>query len=262
MNGSPARALARIAGIAAVTALHVPPQLCAMRLTPGRAWRIPRSFHRCCLRALGVTVKVDGTISPARPALFVANHITYLDIPVLGSLTELTFIAKGEVAGWPVAGWLARLQRTIFIARRRQEVHGERDLLSERLHAGERLVLFPEGGTGNGTRVRPFKSALLAVAERAGGLTVQPVTIAYTRLDGMPITMHIRHLVAWYGAMATGAHVWRMLGLGRIEARVIFHPPVDSAAFPSRKALARHCEHVVGAALARANAGRAIAESP
>src|SRR5262249_48943377 len=116
-----------------------------------------------------------------------------------------------------------------------------------------------EGGTGNGTRPRPFKSALLSVVERARTrpLVVQPVTIAYTRLDGMPLTMHIRHLVAWYGAMATGEHVWRLLGLGRIEARVVFRPVVDTAAFPSRKALARHCERVVGAALARANAGRA-----
>ena len=119
MNGSPARAFARLAGLAAVTALHVPPQFCAMCLTRGRAWRIPRSFHRNCLRALGITVTVDGAISPARPTLFVANHITYLDVPVLGSLTELCFIAKDEIAGWPVAGAIARLQRTLFIGRRR-----------------------------------------------------------------------------------------------------------------------------------------------
>jgi 1-acyl-sn-glycerol-3-phosphate acyltransferase len=266
MNGSPARAVARLAAIAAVTALHVPPQLCAMRLTPGRAWRIPRAFHRNCLRALGVSVTVDGAISPARPALFVANHVSYLDIPVLGSLTELSFIAKDEIAGWPLAGALARMQRTIFIGRRRQGASGERDQVVERLAAGDRLVLFPEGTTGNGTRPLPFKSALFSVVERAGDrpLAVQPVTIAYTALDGMPLTMHIRHLVAWYGAMAMGAHLWRLLGLGRIKVHVIFHPVVDRAAFASRKALARHCEQAVGAALARANAGRTpfIIESP
>jgi 1-acyl-sn-glycerol-3-phosphate acyltransferase len=270
MNGSPARAVARLAGIAAATALHVPPQLCAMRLTPGRAWRIPRSFHRCCLRAMGITVNVEGAISPARPTLFVANHVSYLDIPVLGSLTELSFVAKDEIAGWPVAGAMARMQRTIFIGRRRQDARGERDLIEQRLAAGDRLVLFPEGTTGNGTRLRPFKSALLSVVERvaakdgAPALAVQPVTIAYTRLDGMPLTLNFRHLVAWYGAMAMGAHLWRLLGLGRIEARVVFHPVVGRAALASRKALARHCEQAVGGALARANAGRAtlIAESP
>lgn len=266
MNGSSARAVARLAGLAAVTALHVPPQLCAMRLAPALSRRIPRAFHRNCLRALGVTVTVDGAISPARPTLFVANHISYLDIPVLGSLTELSFIAKSEIAGWPVAGALARMQRTIFIGRRRQGAPGERDQLEERLAAGDRLVLFPEGTTGNGTRPRPFKSALFSVVERAGAqpLTVQPVTIAYTTLDGMPLTLHIRHLVAWYGAMGMGDHLWTFLGLGRIRVRVIFHPVVDRAAFASRKALARHCEQVVGAALARANAGRMpiAAESP
>jgi 1-acyl-sn-glycerol-3-phosphate acyltransferase len=219
---------------------------------------------------MGITVKLDGTISPARPALFVANHISYLDIPVLGSLTELCFVAKDEIAGWPVAGAMARMQRTIFIGRRPRGAQDERDQIEERLAAGDRLVLFPEGTTGNGTRVRPFKSTLLSAVERVAArdgappLAVQPVTIAYTRLDGMPLTMSMRHLVAWYGTMAMGAHLWRLLGLGRIEARVVFHPPVETAVFASRKALARHCEQTVGSALARANAGRAklLAESP
>src|SRR5262245_37678332 len=188
MNGSPARAVARLAGLAAVTAVHVPPQLCAMRLSPAWARRIPCAFHRNCLRALGVSVTVEGAISPARPALFVANHISYLDIPVLGSLTELSFIAKDEIARWPVAGAMARMQRTVFIGRRRQGAHGERDQVEARLAAGDRLVLFPEGTTGNGTRPRPFKSSLLSVVERVAAradappLAVQPVTIAYTRL--------------------------------------------------------------------------------
>lgn len=266
MNGSSARAVARLAGLAAVIATHVPPQLCAMRLSPALARRIPRAFHRNCLRALGLTVKVDGAISSARPTLFVANHITYLDIPVLGSLAELSFIAKSEIAGWPLAGALARLQRTVFIERRRRGLRGERDQLEQRLAAGDSLVLFPEATTGNGTRLLPFKSSLFSVAERAGErpLAVQPVTIAYTMLDGMPLTLHIRHLVAWYGAMSMRDHIWTVLGLGRIEARVIFHPVVDAAAFASRKALARHCERSIGTALARANTGRMplAADSP
>src|SRR5262249_38888442 len=188
--------------------------------------------------------------------------------PVLGALTELCFVAKDEIAGWPVAGSLARMQRTIFIGRRRQGAQGERDLIEERLAAGDRVVLFPEGTTGNGTPLRPLKSALLSVVERltakdgADQLAVQPVTIAYTRLDGMPLTMHIRHLVAWYGGVPMGEHLWRLLGLGRIEARVIFHPVVDRAVYGSRKTLARHCEQAVGTALARANAGRAPLVAP
>src|SRR5258708_33508700 len=152
MNGSSARAVARLAGIAAVTALHVPPQLCAMRLGKGPAWRIPRSFHRYCLRAMGVSVTVDGAISPARPALFVANHISYLDIPVLGSLTELSFVAKDEIAGWPVAGAMARMQRPVFIGRRRQGAQGERDLIDERLPPANRPGPSPQRPTRNTTR--------------------------------------------------------------------------------------------------------------
>lgn len=256
---SPIRAAARLAGLAAVIAAMAPLQAVAMRVAPSRWSRLPRRFHRECVRVLGVTVERRGAISMARPTLFVSNHVSYLDIPVLGSLAEFAFIARGDIAGWPIAGALARMQRTIFIDRRRRTVAAERSEVEKRLADGDNLMLFPESTTGNGTHLLPFKSALLSVAHPADAArapTVQPVSVAYTTLDGMPLTRNLRPFVAWYGAMGAGEHFWRLAGLGQLRAVVEFHPAIEPGRFASRKALTRHCERTIASAVARAIAGR------
>src|SRR3954451_4329686 len=92
----------------------------ALGLALRRRWvaTFPRFYHRCCCRILGIRVRAIGRPVAARPVLFAANHVSYLDITVLGSLLDASFIAKTEVAGWPLFGWLARLQRSVFIDRR------------------------------------------------------------------------------------------------------------------------------------------------
>ena len=140
-----------------------------------------------------------------------------------------------------------------------------RSELARHLKERRNIVLFAEGTSSDGNRLLPFKSALFSVAERnVGGapLAVQPVTIAYTRLDGMPLGRPIRPFVAWYGDMELAPHLWFALGLGRITAVVRFHPPVTLAAFGSRKALAGHCEQTIGAALEAANLGRPLPVTP
>src|SRR5206468_8064053 len=137
-------------------------------------------------------------------ALFAANHISYTDITILGSLIPGSFIAKTEVAGWPFFGWLAKLQRSVFVDRRVHSTATQRDAISDRLAAGDALILFPEGTSGDGNRVLPFKSALFGALERGKDLppvTVQPVSLAYARLDGMPIGRLYRPFFAWYGSV-------------------------------------------------------------
>lgn len=229
------------------------------------ARRLPVFYHRCIARWIGLDVKTTGMPLAASPVLFVGNHVSYLDICVLGSLIEGCFIAKSEVARWPLFGWLARLQRSVFIERRSSRAGHQRDEISRRLHAGDNLILFPEGTSDDGTHVLPFRSALFSVAEReAGGrpLLVQPFSIAYTRLGDMPMPRDWRPLVAWYGDMDLGAHLWRVLGMGRIEARVVFHQPVTLAGFASRKALADHCFAAVRDGVVAANSGRLPAAGP
>ena len=220
---------------------------------------LPIFFHRNWCRIFGIHVQRRGEISTDRPALFVANHISYLDIVILSSVLDATFVAKSEIAGWPILGLLARLQRTLFVERRRPRAANQRDAISERLRAGDRIILFPEGASNDGQRVLPFKSALFSVAERRDGdlpLTIQPVSLAYTRLDGIPLSRAFRPKFAWFGDMTLGPHMFEMLGMGKLTVEVIFHDPVSGHDFETRKALAEFCQRVVGRGLDSALGGR------
>ena len=256
--GSPALRVWRLAIYLALTLVLMPVQ--ALGLVFRRPWTasLPRFYHRWCCRILGLRVRRIGRPTKSRPVLFAANHISYLDITVFGSLIAGSFIAKSEVAGWPLFGWLARLQRSVFIDRRVRSTAEQRDSIAARLAAREALILFPEGTSSDGNRVLPFKSALFSVADHAatGPVTVQPVSIAYTRLDGLPIGRGLRPLFAWYGSMSMAPHLWTMLGLGAVEIIVEFHPPTTLADCGSRKALARYCQERVATGLAIALSGR------
>ena len=256
--GSPALRLGRLAVYVAWTVPLMPVQALGLALRQRWVATFPRFYHRRCCRILGIEVRRIGRPTDARPVLFAANHVSYLDITVLGSLLAASFIAKTEVARWPLFGWLARLQRSVFVDRRPRSTAQQRDSIAGRLAARDALILFPEGTSGDGNRLLPFKSALFSVADHAatGSVTVQPVSIAYTRLDGLPLGRSLRPFVAWYGSMAMAPHLWRMLGLGRVEVVVEFHLPTTLAECGSRKMLARYCEERVAHGLAGALSGR------
>lgn len=261
MVSSPVRAVARLICYVLLTVPLMPLQALFVAVGSSWAYRLPLIYHRLCCRLFGVERVVIGEIAATRPVLFVANHISYLDIEILGATVETCFVAKREIAGWPFFGWLARLQQTVFVERRARGVADERDDLAHRLKARANAVLFAEGTSSDGNRLLPFKSALFSVAERkvdGEPLVVQPVTLAYTRLDGMPLGRTIRPFVAWYGDMELAPHLWFALGLGRITATIQFHPPVTLAAFGSRKELAAHCQQTIAAALEAANLGRSL----
>jgi 1-acyl-sn-glycerol-3-phosphate acyltransferase len=222
--------------------------------------RYVRFYFRILNRLIGFNVVVHGRQEQRHPVLFVANHASYLDILVLGAVIDANFVAKAEVAGWPGFGFLARVAQTVFIDRSRGATGRERTQLRDRLETGHSLILFPEGTSNDGNRVLPFKSAFFSVVEDAARngqvLPVQPVSVAYTRLDGYPLTRALRAFYAWYGDMTLAGHLPAALGLGRPTIEVIFHPPVTIADFPNRKALANHCHDVVSHGLVQALAGR------
>ncbi|MSO75455.1 MAG: 1-acyl-sn-glycerol-3-phosphate acyltransferase [Alphaproteobacteria bacterium] len=256
------RAGRRLLVYLAWTLLLIPVQLFAVAFGLRLAERLPRFYHRSCWRLLGIEVETHGIVSPARPTLFVANHSSYLDIIVLGGLVPASFVAKTEVADWPFFGTLARLQRSVLVDRRARSTATQRDALLKRLEAGDNLILFPEGTSNDGNRVLPFKSALFSVAERRIGgnpVLVQPVSVTYAGLDGMPLGYALRPLVAWYGDMDLGGHLWTLAGLGRLLVVVEFHPPVTVPECGSRRALAGHAHQVVAVGVARALTGRRLA---
>jgi len=224
-----------------------------------RSWtaHFPRFYHRRCCRILGFDVRLIGKPASTGPVLFAANHVSYTDITVLGSLIAGSFVAKSEVSDWPLFGWLAKLQRSVFVDRQVRSAAVQRDAIAQRLAAGDALILFPEGTSNDGNFILPFKSALFSVVfNREQPVTVQPVSLAYTRLDGLPIGRTMRPFFAWYGDMNLSPHLWRLLGLGRIEVTVEFHPPVSITEFGSRKALAEYCEQQVRRGVSRMIAGR------
>ena len=218
---------------------------------------LPAFYHRWCCRMLGFRVRLIGAPTAQRPVLFAANHVSYTDITILGSLIRGSFIAKAEVAKWPFFGCLAKLQRTVFVDRQIRSAAIQRDAISERLVGGGALILFPEGTSGDGNRPLPFKTALFGAAgKKAESVVVQPVSLAYTRLDGIPMGRSLRPFFSWYGEVGLVPHLWSMIGLGTVEVVVQFHPPALLADCGSRKALAGYCYARIAGGMAGALHGR------
>jgi 1-acyl-sn-glycerol-3-phosphate acyltransferase len=220
-------------------------------------------YFRTTGRILGLRVIVRGRQSTDAPQLIVANHISYLDIFALGGAAHGVFVAKSEINGWPVFGWMGRSGGTVFVNRRRAAAGKARNQMRERLAHGETLIMFPEATSNDGNHIKPFKSALFDAAEKAmpdgRPITVQPVSIAYTRLNNLPLGIGWRPFFAWYGDMELMPHVWQALRAGTVTAEITFHPPVMSDAFNNRKALAKYCETVTGNGVARLLMGREAA---
>lgn len=257
---SPLTAALRLIGLISWILLVMP--LYALFKTAGRhktAAVILRVIYRGLVRICGFRVRLVGEPCRQAPTLYVANHCSYFDIVVLGSLLDAAFVAKKEVGTWPGIGFLAKLGGTVFVERRARHSRTQRDEMKARLDGeSQSLILFPEGTSSDGKSVLPFKSALFSVAEAGGSaLPVQPISLSYSGLDGLPMGRNWRSYYAWYGDMELADHIWMALGLGRATVTVVFHPPVSMASLPSRKALADHCYAAVRHGVTLANGGRA-----
>jgi lyso-ornithine lipid O-acyltransferase len=210
------------------------PLLLALRF----GWRriagvIPLVFHRFFLVLFGVRVTERGTPPAGVATLVVANHVSWLDIPVIGSLHPLSFIAKSEIEGWPMVGFLARLQQSVFIDRKRKKATAEvSHAVAHRLAKGEAIVLFAEGTTGDGNRILPFRSSLVGAARAtvadpaAGRIYLQPLAITYVRRNGLPISRRERPEVAWYGDMDLAPHLYRFTCSGPLDVVVVWGEPI------------------------------------
>lgn len=250
-----------VAAIAGVTLIAVPVQWIGLKLRLPYRKTLPRAYHRFVLRTIGMRVIVHGTPAASRPLLLISNHSTYLDIPVLGSVVPLIFIAKSEIAGWPVFGMLAKLQRSIFVDRAKRHATGEiNKRIAKHLSDGDPVVLFGEGTSNDGNRMLPFRSALIGAIRTAldenGSAFVQPISVAYTKYQGLPMGRQFRPLAAWYGDMDMLAHLKRVLREGVIDVAVTFGPPQAIGQEIDRKLLARSAEESVRRMTASALTGR------
>ena len=239
----PARAIRRAGLMLLWTCLAMPLQA-LLNLLPGAGKRIlPLHFWRGICGIFGLRRRVIGAPiagrQGGRPVLFIANHSSWLDIPLLGAECRAVFVSKDDVRDWPLINLVAHLGRTIFISRRRHYSGHGRAAIAARLAAGDDLILFPEGTTSDGSRVLPFRSALLAAAMGDEPPLIQPVSIAYDRLAALPCRRARRNLFAYYGATAIGPHFWRLAQWPGLRATVLFHPPLDPRDLADRKSLSR-----------------------
>lgn len=223
-----------------------------------------RIYWRGMCAILGLTIRQVGTpahrTADGRPVVFVSTHSSWLDVPVLGARLPAGFIAKEEVASWPVVSWIARLGRTVYVRRTRTSTARERDDMRARLADGDSLILFPEGTTSDGSRVMPFRSAFLSIAELpvtpdGRPPIVQPISLVYDRVGGLPLTRRTRWMTAWFGDMDLASHFLLIARERDLRATLLLHEPIDPTRYKSRKDLTNTLWHITatGAATLRQN---------
>jgi len=209
--------------------------------------RVVRAFFVMALVWMGLPRRVSGRPTAA-PGPLVCNHVSWLDIFVLGATQRVVFVSKADVRGWPGVGWLAALPGTMFIRRDRGDAAQQAADLAARVGRGERLVVFPEGTSSDGLRVLPFKSALFEAffaAEDVADLWVQPVTISYQAPVGADPRVY-----GWWGDMDFASSALQILAMSRHgHAQVTYHPALRVRDYSGRKALARASEVQVRDAL-------------
>ncbi len=241
--------------------------LLILTLMPVQAYYLKRkkdSYHvslflyRTLVRILGMKLRTHGILETSKPVLYVSNHTSYLDIPVLGALIPAPFVAKSEVAGWPFFGFLSKLQRTVFVIRQATRAAEQSDGLRELLQKGQSLILFPEGTSTVGLSVLPFKSSLFSIVQGDFPVLVQPVSVTCSGLDGMPMTRDLRPLYAWYGDMTLVPHLWNAFKMGRFTIDIVFHPPVSPKDFSDRKVLSAFCHQQVAKGVEQCLTGRGV----
>jgi 1-acyl-sn-glycerol-3-phosphate acyltransferase len=259
------RALAFILAMVGFLVLAVPVQFLARRRNWPLQHRIQNLFCRVMCGVIGVRVSVHGNLAGTSPRFVVANHVSWTDVIALASVYPLVFLAKKEVARWPVLGFLARLQGTIFVDRaNRRAIPEVNSALAERLRKGRDVVVFAEGTSSDGADVLKFNAshfAMLTELARHDQLqvVVAPTAVAYTRRDEENPSLADTYDVGWYGEMTFVPHLWGLMKRGGARCHIFCGEGVDPSAIEDRKALASVTEASVRSLLRTAFAARAAA---
>ncbi|QMV64720.1 lysophospholipid acyltransferase family protein [Pseudomonas berkeleyensis] len=202
--------------------------------------RLTRWFLARLGGALPFRVRIEGEL-PTQPMLWVANHVSWTDIPLLGALQPMSFLSKAEVRAWPLAGWLAHKGGTLFIRRGAGDSGQIGQQLTQHLQRGRHLLIFPEGTTTDGLALRTFHGRLLSSAIDSG-VAIQPVAIRYLR-DGQPCSV-----APFIGDDDMISHLLRLLSSSASEVEIRLLQPIPSDT-RSRNELARHSQASIAAAL-------------
>ncbi|MBC7931519.1 MAG: 1-acyl-sn-glycerol-3-phosphate acyltransferase [Rubrivivax sp.] len=219
------RATVRLAALCAATAfacvvLFAGLPFASLSRRASRRWRafLFRTWARTAALIIGMKSNTRGH-APKPPFLLVANHLSYVDVVALAARADCVFVAKSEVAGWPVVGRLCRVAKTIFVNRRsRREIPAALSLVERALDERAGVVLFAEGTSTRGTSVRPFKSPLLEAAARRA-MPVHYASLSYRTQAGEPSA---RNAVCWSGDMTFPKHFFELLQMKGFCADISF----------------------------------------
>jgi len=211
------------------------------------------NYYRFLCLGLRMRVRVVGEPVRDRAVLFVSNHVSWADILAIGSIIPIAYVSKREIAKWPLVGLAAKMQRTVFVDRTRRQQTGDAiaDIV-QRLAGGTSVVLFAEGTSSDGNRVLPFRSALMGAVREASaraesGILIQPMSICYTGLNGIPMGRQHRPTVAWYGDLDFMPHIKALMQSGAIDAVISYGEPMAADGTSDRKAMTRSLEGAVRA---------------
>ncbi|MFA4913089.1 MAG: lysophospholipid acyltransferase family protein [Burkholderiaceae bacterium] len=184
-----------------------------------REW-MNRLWSRALLRICGLSVSVSGQALMSGPVLFVANHVSWIDIFVMNAVRPTAFIAKSEIRRWPIVGWLVAGAGTVFIERgQRRAVHGVSLAMRERFDRGAAVGLYPEGTTSDGLGLLPLHAGLFEPA-RFAGAPIQPLALIYARQGDR------RQFPAFVGEETLVRNVCRILGARGLTVRAHYMAPV------------------------------------
>lgn len=217
----------------------------------GRYARIIPHFFMNAVRVIfGIRLQVRGTPYIDSQTLYVSNHLSYLDIPVIGSVLKTLFVSRGDVTEWPLIGYLTKLGQTAYVARSRSAAAGDANAVNSVIYAGKSLIVFPEGTSTDGQSVLDFKSSLfsLVVGDDKPNMMIQPMTLEVLQVDGRPLeTQKDRDVYAWHRDMDMElfSHLWLFAQNRGVEICLTFHPPIPAKDYNDRKILAKACHKAV-----------------
>ncbi|MBL8641386.1 MAG: 1-acyl-sn-glycerol-3-phosphate acyltransferase [Alphaproteobacteria bacterium] len=214
---------------------------------------LPRIWHKGMCKIIGLKVQIRGTPVHEKQLIYISNHLSYLDIPVIGSVLKASFIGKDDIAGWPIIGHLAKAQQTAFISRTSRNAKKVANALDVMLADGKSLILFPEGTSSTGETVLPFKSSLFSIAQPKNlpVIPIQPFIIDLIDADGKPLTPQTRDYYAWYADMEFAPHIWIFMQTKGATVRLTFLDVITPKEGQDRKELCRIVEEQISSGLNR-----------
>lgn len=235
--------------------IGVPLQYLARRRRWVLARKIPVFFARTICALLGLRVHFEGDDVRRKPRMIVANHVSWSDILAFASRETPCFVAKSEVADWPLLGAFAKVQDTIFVSRAtRAEVPRVNAAMAQKMVAGEIVLLFGEGTSSDGAGVLSFKPSHFAAARDVlrlfpdvAEVTIQPAAIIYTHSHGRPLDADGRRALAWFGDADLASHIWLLLKSAPVDCVIHFGAPISFDAQSDRKVVASETEKEVRA---------------